>query len=71
VEAFKFSRNASFNLPFYIDKPVDSAAGDMLSEYRMSLQWMQSVKNHSSLWRATCNYKHNVALDKIDYVETT
>ncbi|KAL9952710.1 hypothetical protein ACROYT_G040002 [Oculina patagonica] len=55
IQSFSLAINSNVFGAFSVDFPVNQSKLDWNS-YRLSLSQMQSIANHSTLLRATCNY---------------
>ena len=67
VESFKMANNPEFaNKPFYVDYP-DNKKGFSWNKFRLSLSQMDMIANHSTHFRATCNFNID-GLIYIDYL---
>ena len=55
--------------PFYLDFPINQDA-HIWDSYRLSLSRMQSLRNSSTHWRATCNFATKT-MDYRDYIRTS
>lgn len=56
IESFAFSNNPQYQQkPFLVDYPVNQDIPKW-NNYRLSRNRMLSVKNHATLWRATCKF---------------
>ena len=58
IESFALKRNVKYaSKSFLVDFPVHETA-QRWSDYRLSRSVMLYIRNHTSLWRATCMYAH-------------
>lgn len=67
VESFKMAYNHEFaNKPFYVDCP-DNRKAFSWNKFRLSLSQMDMIANHSTHFRATCNFNTD-GLNYTDYL---
>ena len=57
--------------PFYLYDMEFSQDSHQWDGYRLSLPRMQSIRNSSTHWRATCNFATRVTMDHRDYIRTS
>ena len=68
VESFSMANNGEFaNKPFYVDNP-DKKKAFSWNNFRLTLSRMDMIANHSTNFRATCNFNRTDGLIYIDYL---
>ena len=68
IESFSFSNEATFKQKgFLVDWTVNEASFNWAS-FRLSLNRMHDISNHSTHVRATCNFSHSAGVNYRDYL---
>lgn len=74
IQSYRLRERKKFNISLVINHPINQE-NPSWNSYRLSLSRMQSIRNHTSKWRITCQYESDgvvytdyvrAAHDKID-----